>query len=226
MTRFNPKGLVLYGAGSHAHVLESLARLHGYEVAAILNDWEPPRSFIHPGPIIVGEQAISEWLTSRKIRAGADYAVSIGHNHGAVRHARHTFLRAAGLRPFAAQHPTAFVDGTATVGEASQILAFAHVGPLCRVGEAVILNTRASIDHECVLGDGVHVAPGATLAGRVTVGRNTMIGTGASVGPDVAIAPNCIIGAGAAVVADITEPGTYLGVPARKLVPHATARAD
>lgn len=52
------------------------------------------------------------------------------------------------------------------------------------------------------------------LAGNVTVGRRTWVGIGASVKNGVTICDNCMIGAGAVVVKNISEPGTYIGVPA------------
>jgi serine acetyltransferase len=43
------------------------------------------------------------------------------------------------------------------------------------------------------------------------------IGTNAAVLPGINICDNVIIGAGAVVNKDITDPGTYVGVPARKI---------
>ncbi len=60
-----------------------------------------------------------------------------------------------------------------------------------------------------------HVAVGAHLCGTVTIGNATWIGAGATVSNNVNICGECTIGAGAVVVKDITEPGTYIGVPAR-----------
>lgn len=213
-----PERVVLYGAGGHTIVLESIARLRGLRVGAILNDWPAPADFHHSAPLVIGEAQIAAWLRNARDDGGWRYAVAIGHAHGAARFAKHQMLRDAALEPLTIRHPTAFVDDTASIGDATHVLAFAHVGPHCRIGEAVILNTRSSVDHECTLENGVHIAPGATLAGRVHVGANTMIGTGASVGPDVSIAADSIIGAGAVVVGNIIEPGVYVGVPARRTI--------
>jgi len=49
------------------------------------------------------------------------------------------------------------------------------------------------------------------------VGEGTMVGIGATVSNNVSVCDGCMIGAGAVVVKDITEPGTYAGVPARRL---------
>jgi acetyltransferase-like isoleucine patch superfamily enzyme len=49
------------------------------------------------------------------------------------------------------------------------------------------------------------------------VGTGTWIGAGAIVSNNVDICADCVIGAGAVVIKDITEPETYVGVPARKM---------
>lgn len=207
--------IVLYGAGSHAYVLEELARLHGYRLAAVLNDWDAPASFRIDAPVVTGTAAIEEWLKTAQDISSLSYAISIGNHYGRERVERHHLLRSKGVLPAPMLHPTAFVSRDATLGEACQVLAFGHIGVRSHLGDAVIINTRASIDHECILGNGVHIAPGATVAGRVTIGDNTMLGTGASIGPDITVAANCIIGAGSVVVRDIVEPGVYVGAPAR-----------
>ena len=82
------------------------------------------------------------------------------------------------------------------------------------IGHSVIVNTCASVDHDCAVGDYVHIAVGAHLCGAVRVEKGTWIGAGATVRNNVNICGGCMIGAGAVVVKDITEKGTYKGVPA------------
>lgn len=113
-------------------------------------------------------------------------------------------------------HSTAFVDESVDIGEGTFVglSASLHVG--ASVGRGVIVNTGAIVDHDCVVGDWVHLAPGAILCGRVTVGEGTFIGAGAIIRDGITIAPWTVIGCGAVVVKDITELGTYIGVPAHK----------
>jgi len=68
-----------------------------------------------------------------------------------------------------------------------------------------------------VLEDFVHVSPGSHLAGKVSVGKSSWLGIGSVVSNNVNICSGCNVGAGAVVVKDITEPGTYVGVPARRV---------
>lgn len=113
--------------------------------------------------------------------------------------------------------PDATVGLEAEIGEATFLARHAHVGPLTRIGRGVILNTGSITDHESVVGDFSHISVNATVAGRCRIGRRVMLGAGATVIDAVTVCDDVTIGAGAAVVADITEPGTYVGVPARRI---------
>lgn len=55
------------------------------------------------------------------------------------------------------------------------------------------------------------------LAGTVKVGRGSWLGIGSIVSNSVNIISDSKIGAGVVVVRDITEPGTYVGVPVRRI---------
>lgn len=60
-------------------------------------------------------------------------------------------------------------------------------------------------------GDYVHIGK------PISIGNNVQIGAGAIILPGVSICCNAIVGAGCIVSKNITEPGVYVGVPARKI---------
>ena len=86
-----------------------------------------------------------------------------------------------------------------------------------RIGKGCIINTSSSLDHDNVIENYVHISPGVNMAGTVKVGKGSWIGIGSVVSNNVNICSDCKVGAGAVVVKDITEPGTYVGVPVRKI---------
>lgn len=86
-----------------------------------------------------------------------------------------------------------------------------HIGAHC------LINTGAIIEHDCSLGDYCTINPGAILCGRVTLGEGVTVGAGAVIRDGVSIAPWTVIGMGAIVVKDITEEGTCIGCPARRM---------
>ncbi len=116
-----------------------------------------------------------------------------------------------------AYHPTAEIGYGVQLGSMIMLGANSIINPLTKLGNGVIINSGAIVEHECIIGNFVHIAPGAVLAGSVNIGDNSFIGAGAVVKQGVNICNDVIIGAGAVVVNNITEPGTYVGIPARKL---------
>jgi sugar O-acyltransferase (sialic acid O-acetyltransferase NeuD family) len=114
-------------------------------------------------------------------------------------------------------HPAAQVSRFAQLGNGCFVAAGAIIGPLACLAEGVIVNHGAVVDHDAQLGSFCHVAPNATLGGSVRLGNRVLVGAAAVVLPGVAIADGVIVGAGAVVRTDLTESGTYVGVPARRV---------
>ena len=68
-----------------------------------------------------------------------------------------------------------------------------------------------------MLEDYVHLSPNVVLSGIVKVGKSTHIGAGSCTKQVLNIASDCVFGAGSVIVKDITESGTYAGVPVRRI---------
>lgn len=112
------------------------------------------------------------------------------------------------------------------------------VGPFCEIQKGVTIGPRTRVQShsficelvvvgaDCFIGHGVmftnDLLRGGPAAGDRTKWRSTTIGDRVSVGSNatllpVTIAPDTVIGAGAVVTKDITEPGVYVGIPARRI---------
>ena len=111
---------------------------------------------------------------------------------------------------------TSVVTENSVVGDGCAIMCGAIVNG-AELGRDCIVNTGAVVEHACKLGDNVFVGPNATLCGGVTIGADSFVGAGATVINGIRICGGSVIGAGAIVTRDITEPGTYAGVPALKI---------
>lgn len=106
---------------------------------------------------------------------------------------------------------------TVTIGKGSIICAGVVITTNVKIGQHVHVNLNATIGHDCTIGNCVTIAPGANISGNVTIGNRVNIGTNASIREKVTIADDVIIGMGAVVLSDITEAGTYVGVPAKRV---------
>jgi acetyltransferase-like isoleucine patch superfamily enzyme len=112
------------------------------------------------------------------------------------------------------------------IGEDCYIDSGVKMSGNCVLGNNVTVRYDAIIARGCEIGDGSYVSPqvmfvnvsakGAEVGGA-KVGKNVFIGTNATIGHGVTICDNAIIGAKALVVKDIDEPGTYVGIPARRI---------
>jgi sugar O-acyltransferase (sialic acid O-acetyltransferase NeuD family) len=145
----------------------------------------------------------------------ADFFVAIGN--GVVRRKIQTMLEENGASVATLIHPRAVVAQDVSVGRGTVIMAGAVVNPGAVIGCGNIVNTCASVDHDCCIGDYIHIAVGARICGMVRLEDDSWIGAGAVIIQNLSVCAGCIIGAGAVVVKSITEQGTYVGVPAKKV---------
>ena len=198
------KKLVILGAGGHGRVCAEIASMTGYEEIIFLDDGAPSDA------IVSGK--ISEL---EKYVADHDVFVAVGNN--GVRRALFGRAEAAGADLATLIHPSAVVSPSAVIGRGTVIVAGAVVNCGAKIGDGVIVNTCASVDHDCIIGDFTHIAVGAHVAGISNIGEGCFFGAGSAVIQCVTVCAECVIGAGAAVVGDITERGTYVGVPARRI---------
>lgn len=201
------KKLLIIGAGGHGKVAADIASYCGYKEIAFLDDRLA-------GKDCIGYPVIGKTEDAKKYQ-GWDFFVAIGN--ALVREKIQEKLLEEEFTITTLIHPSAVVAKSAYIGVGTVIMAGAVVNPDVRIGDGCIINTGATVDHDSCLADYVHVAVGSHLAGEVYVGKGTWIGAGATVINLVRICAECMIGAGAVVVKDIERPGTYVGVPVRKV---------
>jgi len=86
--------------------------------------------------------------------------------------------------------------------------------------DGVKIDSHVNIGHNSYIGKNSVIALGAILGGSVTLGENCMIGLGAIIRNGINICSNVIIGQGSNVVSNITNPGIYIGNPAKFFKPY------
>ncbi|WP_323740883.1 NeuD/PglB/VioB family sugar acetyltransferase [Caenimonas koreensis] len=207
--------LLILGAGGHGRVVADAALAGGQWSRVFACDRDPARSggdLPHGGS---GELLHGVMLMpiAQAMAVGVPVHVAIGK--AAHRERECAALRAGALATVT--HPTASISRFATLAPGCFIAAQAVVAPGASLGTSVIVNHGVVVDHDVVVGEFSHIAPRAALGGGVSIGKRVLVGAGASVLPGIRIADDVTIGAGAVVVDHIDEPGTYAGVPARRL---------
>jgi sugar O-acyltransferase (sialic acid O-acetyltransferase NeuD family) len=120
---------------------------------------------------------------------------------------------------FSFAHPTAIMlSPNISIGEGSFIGAYSVLTCDIQIGKHTILNRGNQVGHDSIIGDFFSAMPGAIVSGNVTIGDAVYMGTNSSVIESVSICSNVVIGAQACVISNITEEGTYVGVPANKTI--------
>ena len=115
-------------------------------------------------------------------------------------------------------HPSAqIMDSKVNIGIGSIICANTIITTNVNIGEHSHLNLLTTIGHDTQIGNFFTTAPGAKISGNCNIGNRVYFGTNSSVREKINIVDDVTIGLNAGVVKDITESGTYVGVPVKKL---------
>lgn len=205
--------IVVIGSGGHAKVLVSVLRKAGWHLVGYTDRADA-------GPLLG-----APWLGADEVltgvlveRPGCSAVVGIGKvDAGSLRAGVLRDLEQLGFALPAVVSPDAVVNEEVALGAGTVVFDGAVVNSGAVTGDGCILNSGCIVEHDCVLGADVHVAPGATICGGSRVGDHSMIGAGAIVIHGVTICAECMVGAGSVVTHDLTEPGVYAGVPARRI---------
>lgn len=207
------KPMVVIGGGGHAKVIVSLVKKLGrYRLLGFTDQSSKPDLLEIP---YLGDDRHLEVL----IRDYHPCYAALGLGNTGVDTRRSDLamqLTSLGFKLPALISPSAVVNEDVSIGDGTVVLDGAIVGAGARIGSACILNTGCIVDHDCRVGDGVHLAPGCVLSGGVEIGRDTFVGAGAVIIHYLTVADRCLVGAGATVTRALSEPGVYLGTPARR----------
>ncbi len=204
---------VVIGGGGHAKVLIAVLRKLGWSIVGYTD--RDDRGVILGAARLGSDDALAGVLAGHP---GCAALVGVGKVDGSSLRLRLQRAAAAvGFETPVVVSPHSVVNEEVRLGAGTMVFDGVIVNSGAQTGDACILNTNATIEHDCILGDDVHVAPGATVSGGVRIGDHCMIGAGATVIHGVSICAGSVVGAGAVVVADVSEPGVYVGSPARRL---------
>ena len=199
--------LLIIGAGGHGKVIADIAeKVGGYKEIAFLDDGNAKECMGYK--VVGGVSDLGEYISSH------DIFVAIGNSR--VRKAIVENLLSVGANVPILIHPSAVIAREVTIDKGTAIMAGAVINPCSRIGKGVIVNTCSSVDHDCEIGDYSHLAVGVRVAGTVKIGEGVFFGAGSTIKNNVNVCEDCIIGAGGVVINDITESGTYVGVPVKK----------
>ena len=200
------KKLIILGAGGHGKILDDIALLNGYEEIYFLDDNYKKE---YPYRILGKINTFADYIDDY------NFIIAIGNNK--IRQSLFKLIYNANGEIINLIHPNAIIAADVQLERGIAIMAGCVVNSGAVIKNGCIINTSVSIDHDTVIGEFVHISPGCHLAGEITVGSETWIGIGSNIINNIFMVEKCVLGAGSVVIKDINEPGTYVGVPVRKI---------
>lgn len=159
--------LLILGAGGFGHVIYELAQELGIFCKI---------DFLDDGGYdnqIIGCLSDSKMLKDKYSHA----VVAIGNNF--LRMEWLDRLKLYGYKLPILRHPSAWVSGSAKVGEGTMILQNSVVNSNAVIGRGVILNIGCTIDHDCTVRDGCHICLHSVVKNQSTVSPCTKLEAGA-----------------------------------------------
>lgn len=203
------ENVFLIGAGDHAKVVLSTLDACGIGCAGIFDDnpklWGKSLWCI---PIL---GPVSDMPDTPETMA----VIAIGSNE--VR--RRMAARFKNVCWPALVHPLGIVNSSVRLGEGTIIFAGCIVESDAVLGKHTIVNSACFIGHDTTIGSFCHMGARSALGNNVSVGDDVFIGMGAMVKPYVKIGCDVLVGMGSSVLRDLPVGGTYVGTPARKIMP-------
>lgn len=198
---------LVFGAGGHGRVVADAVLRSGSRSRLVASDRDVAR-------------CVGELLPGVPLHVAAYFQDSDGPVHVAIgdNAAREKESRAFGLqRLVTVTHPQASISPYSVVSAGCFIAARAVVAPGANLASGVIVNHGAVLDHDVTVSAFTHIAPGSILGGGAWIGARVLVGSGAVVQAGRHVCDGAVIGAGAVVCTDVTEVGTYVGMPARRI---------
>ena len=113
--------------------------------------------------------------------------------------------------------PSVEMSDLVTIGEGTIICANTIITVNISIGNHVIVNLDCTVAHDAILKNFVTLYPSVNVSGITEIGHAVELGTGTQIIQGKKIGDYVIVGAGAVVIKDIDKPGTYVGVPIKKV---------
>lgn len=207
--------LILIGGGGHCKsCIEVIESTGEFEIAGILDIPSKKGEKVLNYEVIGTDEDIHSWVQ----KGVYHFFVTLGQIQSASLKRKvfeNIYLQGGTSPAIISKH--AIVSSRAVIGEGTIIMHGAIINADVKIGENCIINTMANIEHDITIGNHVHVSTGAMINGQVNIGNEVLIGSNSVIRNVINICDNVVIGAGSVVTKDLTEAGTYVGNPLKKI---------
>lgn len=201
-------GLILIGAGGHAHACIDVIEQQGqYQIVGLVGLPEELHSQHLGYEVIATDDSLAQFAKS------TPYAlITTGQIQTAklrMRLYQQAMLHGFQLPVIIA--PTAHVSRHASIGAGSIVMHGAIINAGAKVGNNCIINSRALLEHDIAVEDHCHISTGAILNGGASVGAGSFIGSGCVVKEGLSIGKDCLVGIGLTVRHALADSTRFTG---------------
>ncbi|RPD45520.1 acetyltransferase [Paracnuella aquatica] len=206
--------LILIGGGGHCRsCIDVIESTDTFSIEGILDEAAAPGSEVL-GYKVLGNDSLVPGLTAK----GYTFLITVGHiKSAAARIKIFDSLRLCGSTLATVVASSARVSRHAKIGVGTIVMHGGQVNAGAKVGVNTILNTGSLVEHDAIVGDHVHLSTHAVVNGGAAIGNASFIGSNAVVSQACRVAPCTVIGAASVVIRNITEAGTFVGNPAKRI---------
>jgi sugar O-acyltransferase (sialic acid O-acetyltransferase NeuD family) len=207
------KRIAFIGSGELSlHIAHYVIEDNQYEVVGFFDDFTPVGSMVKDYKII-GTLNDIQTMFDQNIFDGLVNGIGFMR----MEYRKEVFDRFKGIVPFTNFiHSSCIIDSTSKIGEGVIIFPMAMLYYNAVIEDNVFIQVNTTITDSKICRDTM-VSGGVMVAGRSIVGKGCNIGVKTCISNDISICDNVQTGAGAVVVKNITEPGVYIGIPARNI---------
>jgi len=201
-------GLILIGAGGHAHACIDVVEHHGqYKIVGLLGQAGELGAEHFGYPVIATDNELPELARLHKYALIATGQIQTPD----IRMRLYRRVVELGFEPPLIVAPSAHVSRHAVVGAGTIVMHGAIINAGARVGSNCIINCRALLEHDVTVEDHCHISTGAIVNGNVRVGEGSFIGSGTVVKEGVVLGNRCVVGMGLAVRDNQGDGSRFLG---------------
>ena len=208
------KEIILIGGGGHCKsCIEVIESENKFSIAGIIDSEEKIGQTVLGYPIIGCDDELTQ------LKNKYDYAfITIGQIKSAqVRIKIFNQLKALGFKLPVIIASSAIVSKHSKIGEGTIIMHQCMINADVEIGKNNIINTKALIEHDSKIGDHCHISTNTIINGTVQIGDENFIASNTSFVNNLITTNNVFVGISSTVTKNLTEPGIYVGNPARKI---------
>jgi len=197
--------------GANGLAKQVLPLYNGNPRVIFFDDTEESEDYLYEHKIVHNLEWVKEHTSNNEI---VNFSICVGNPKWREYFFNH--LVNLGATPINILSELSSIQERSEINTGNIFLDYTLVEMNVKIGKGNLINCYAGLFHDSIIGDFNEIMPGAKILGGAKIGNSCRIGTNATILPQIEICSSVIIGAGAVVTKNITEPGTYIGIPARK----------